>query len=206
MNPLSVFPVNESDDRIRGVAGHVGRQRRAIDHRDDVRVPANPGECHGQARLAFYRMCLRGKHGQYSGNCCTTASTSQVLPIINVDKKKRAEHSFRRAFFSMGDTGFEPIDGKGLIVPIPKTHRVHSEEPQDVALGATGHLATHREQPKDTQAHAPCGTGVAQETAVLPVTTQAELSPELQKIVSQWPNLPEHIRAAILTLIGAANK
>ncbi|MEI6235458.1 MAG: hypothetical protein WCT04_20570 [Planctomycetota bacterium] len=39
-----------------------------------------------------------------------------------------------------------------------------------------------------------------------PVPELLELSLELRKIVSQWPSLPEHIRAAIMTLIGASSK
>ena len=38
-------------------------------------------------------------------------------------------------------------------------------------------------------------------TRVSPVPTQAALSPELQKIMSRWPKLPENIRMAILALI-----
>jgi hypothetical protein len=37
--------------------------------------------------------------------------------------------------------------------------------------------------------------------AVSLIPGQAGLSPELQKIVNRWPDLPENIRTAILALI-----
>jgi len=83
---------------------------------------------------------------------------------------------------------------------------VHSEEQQHVVSESSGHSATPREQPNDIQTHAPCGTGVARKRTDSPVPELLELSLELRKIVSQWPSLPEHIRAAIMTLIGASSK
>ena len=48
-------------------------------------------------------------------------------------------------------------------------------------------------QVQDTQNHAACCTGVAQ-----------NLPPDLAGIVEAWPRLPSHIRAAVLALVNTA--
>jgi hypothetical protein len=36
-------------------------------------------------------------------------------------------------------------------------------------------------------------------------TNNLEISPDLSRVIEAWPALPDHIRAAILALVGTAN-
>jgi len=92
-----------------------------------------------------------------------------------------------RGLSRMGDTGFEPIDVKGLTEDEVRTFRVHTEEPQHVVSEASGHPATPLERPNDVQTHAPCGTGVAR-----------NLAPDLLELTAIWDRLPEPLRQSWL--------
>jgi len=72
---------------------------------------------------------------------------------------------------------------------------------QAVVSGAPLQSGALSAQKPDEAAHEKCVTGVQRNS---PLAAAPVLPPELAGVVTAWPTLPEHIKAAVLALVATA--
>ena len=101
--------------------------------------------------------------------------------------------------------GFEPVLNKGVISSEPDSIPTLLQPNSDTVSGsATGATAAASSIPI-LSVYKP-DTSPVDFTALLRHQNGTELPPDLARIVDAWPNLPTHIHAAILALVGTVTQ